>query len=53
MKVGDLIIDGLLRTTPFCIKEFLLKEDWLEGANIFENMEILNGNSPAHFCLDD
>ena len=53
MKVGDLIIDGLLRTTPFSIKEYLLKDDWLEGPSFFENMEILNGNSPANFCLDD
>jgi hypothetical protein len=53
MKVGDLIIDGLLRTKPFCVKDFLIKDDWLDGPKFFENIEILNGYSPAHFCLND
>ena len=53
MKVGDLVIDGLLRTAPFSVKEYLLKDQWLEGSSFFENTELLNGNSPAHFCLND
>lgn len=53
MKVGDHLIDGLLKTTPFCIKNYFLKENWTEGSNFFEALEILNGHSPAIFSLDD
>ena len=51
MKVGDLVIDGLLKTTPFSFKSYFLKESWIEGSSFFENYEILNGNSPAIFAL--
>jgi len=53
MKVGDHVIDGLLKTTPFSIKSYFLKENWIEGSSFFENHEILNGNSPAIFSLED
>ena len=53
MKVGDHVIDGLLKTAPFTIKSYFLKQDWVVGPNFFQNLEILNGYSPAMFSLED